>query len=180
MVIGSTSLPKLRNLLLGGATALALSSCRSPEDLLKTVNAVILVVGVDDNDFAVIDVAGESRQSEPTADDVVEFKLALPEGRHEGSVTVVEVKGGDDDEEEEEEDDSRRCGLFTIVVKDGEIAAAGIVAEDLPRCDDDDDDGEEGEGEDIEGEGEDEPEGEGEDEPDGEGEDEPDGEGEGE
>ena len=153
MVIGSTALRNLRNLrnlLLGGAVALALSSCRSPEDLLKTVNAVILVVGVDDNDFAVIDVAGETRQSEPTADDVVEFKLSLPEGEHEGSVTVVEVKGGDDEEEEEEEDDSRRCGLFTIIVKDGEIAAAGIVAEDLPRCDGD------------EGEGEDEPDGEGE------------------
>jgi hypothetical protein len=177
-------------------------ACRDPEELLETVNAVVLVVGADDRDIVTIAVGGETRRASPDEDGVIEFKLALPEGSYTGTVRV--------ERNDNDDDDDARCGAFSLTVVEGAVDSAGVIADDLEKCEDDDDDDViddddiidddiidddvgEGEGDTGEGEGEVDDSGEGEGEGDvddsgegegevddgGEGEGDPDGEGEG-
>jgi hypothetical protein len=175
------TLRQLLCLLVGGALAAPLPSCRGPEDLLEQVTVTIFVVGVEGDDLAEIAVAGETRRAGPDSPEgeLVTFALALPEGGYQGSITIFRIE----DDGGEERLEPRRCGTFAFTVGEAP-SATGIVVDDLEECDDDDDDdGEEGEGEEGEGEGEEgegeEGEGEGEEGEGEEGEGDGDGEGEG-
>ncbi len=134
------------------ALALLGSGCRTTDELVDEVNAIVVVVGVDDDQAVTLRV--DDKVVASTSDDtsIVEFKLALSEGEHTGTIEVART------DRELDEDSNARCGSFTLSVVFGDIDTAGIVVDDLERCRDDDDDDDDSGGEDQgkadEGEGE--------------------------
>ena len=156
------------------ATSLV-SACRNPEDLIAQVNTTVFVFGVDEDQEAQLDIAGQRRRGAAEQDDLVMLQLALPPGEHDGQMTILK-----------QEDDGLepvRCGPIHVSLPDAASRDnVAIQVEDLRECEGDDDDGdeeeEEGEEDSGEGEGDGEGEGEGEGEEDEEEEDPPEGEGE--
>ncbi|MBM4283311.1 MAG: hypothetical protein FJ137_22060, partial [Deltaproteobacteria bacterium] len=153
----------------------ATAGCRGTDELVQSIGAHVFVVGVDDDALVQLDVDGQCVRSVPDrGSNLVSFSLPLPEGPHDGTVTVFDVErrgddgddGDDDDDDGDDGDDdeerfgagelrAERCGPFFLeVIAGGEPTALAIVADDLPRCGDDAADPAEGEGE---GEGEGEP-----------------------
>jgi hypothetical protein len=112
----------------------SLGACRDPAELSSAVTAVLIVVGVDDDNTVEVDIGGASRRAQPArGDNLVSFSLPLPAGTHVGTVVVFEVEDDDGGEAERPRD----CGAVTIVVpevqNDGPVLSA-VVAEDLGEC----------------------------------------------
>jgi hypothetical protein len=113
----------------------SLSACRDPAELSGAVTAVLVVVGVDDDNVVEVDIDDASRRASPkSGDNLVSFNLPLAPGTHVGTVVVFEV--------EDEGEEPRDCGRVTIVVPavrpDGPVLAA-IVADELGECPGEDD-----------------------------------------
>lgn len=129
-------------------TLSSLCACRDPAELSGAVTAVLIVVGVDDENTVEVDIGGASRRARPApGDNLVSFNLPLAPGTHVGTVVVFEL-----DDEDGEAERPRDCGSVTIVLPeiqdDGPVLSA-VVAEDLGECPDD-------EGEPVDDEGTDE------------------------
>lgn len=127
----------------------SLSACRDPVELSGAVTAVLVVVGVDDDNVVEVDIDDVSRRASPKAgDNLVSFNLPLAPGTHVGTVVVLEV--------EDEGEEPRDCGSVTIVVPavrpEGPVLAA-VVADELGECSTEDDD----EAVEVEGDAGDEP-----------------------
>jgi hypothetical protein len=123
----------------------SLCACRDPAELSSAVTAVLIVVGVDDDNTVEVDIGGASRRGQPArGDNLVSFSLPLPAGTHVGTVVVFERE--DDDGQAER---PRDCGSVTIVVpevqNDGPVLSA-VVAEDLGECPEEETEPVEGEG----------------------------------
>jgi hypothetical protein len=133
MMCSMTARQLLSGLTLACSVA-SLSACRDPAELSGAVTAVLVVVGVDDDNVVEVDINGASRRAAPKAgDNLVSFSLPLPAGTHSGTVVVFEIE----DEDEGEVERPRDCGIVTIVVpevlQDGPVFSA-VVADDLGEC----------------------------------------------
>ena len=92
----------------------SLGACRDPAELSSAVTAVLIVVGVDDDNTVEVDIGGASRRAQPArGDNLVSFSLPLPAGTHVGTVVVFEVEDDDGGEAER---------------------PSAVVAEDLGEC----------------------------------------------
>ncbi len=145
----------------------SLIGCRDPDDLVASISATVIVVGIQSDELVQLDLEGLRLRAQTEAgDNLVSFGVSLPVGTFQGQVTIFEVEADDDGPVLRPRD----CGPFTVTVAgSGDPVAIAIVAADLPDCEGEDvddtvetvetvpvddpvDDASEGEGE---GEGED-------------------------
>jgi len=126
-------------------------ACRDPTELTESINAIVIVVGVDDDDVVTLQLGEAERRAEPkSSDNVVSFNLVLSPGIYEGEIIVFEVE--DDDERENEDALAPKfCGVVDLTVPEvaGESPVlVAVIAEQLGSCGEEDDEQDGGEGED--------------------------------
>lgn len=147
--------PFYRRGLLLCAWLMAVTGCRSPDELSEIVNAQVFVLGVSEGQWVELEIDGQlvGNESNPNAS-LIQFSLALEAGIHTGKVTVFVLERADypdDDNDKEDHNqwkrpeeyelEAKHCGEFEIEISDEGSAAAvasiAIVVDDLPFCGDD-------------------------------------------